>query len=65
MTVTAHASLQDDPAEFDSDDTEIDENLAKNLLQGFRNQAGMPGPASNLLNIMGSAESAEDEDVDR
>lgn len=47
-----------------SDDAEIDENLVKNLMQSMKNQAGMPGPASNLMSAMGSVENA-DEDIDK
>jgi len=38
----------------DSDDEgPIDVNLVKNLLESLQSQAGMPGPASNLLGAMG------------
>ncbi|KAL1844121.1 hypothetical protein VTJ49DRAFT_4973 [Mycothermus thermophilus] len=50
----------DDEDEEDEDGSEesdgsvdIDYNLAKNLLESFKNQAGMAGPASNLLGLMG------------
>ena len=34
-------------------------------MQSMRNQAGMAGPASNLMSALGSDENAEDEDVDK
>ncbi|KAI0475120.1 SGT1-domain-containing protein [Xylariaceae sp. FL0804] len=39
----------------DSEDEEvnIDYNLAKNLLESFKSQAGMAGPAGNILSMMG------------
>ena len=32
---------------------DIDYNLAKNLLESFKSQAGMAGPAGNILSLMG------------
>lgn len=32
---------------------DVDINLVKNLLDSFASQDGMPGPASNLLGLMG------------
>lgn len=39
------------------DDTEvnIDYNIAKNLLESFKSQAGLAGPTGNLLSLMGMA----------
>jgi hypothetical protein len=31
----------------------VDLNLAKNLLEAFKGQAGLPGPAGNLMRAMG------------
>ncbi|KAH6982798.1 SGT1 protein-domain-containing protein [Ilyonectria sp. MPI-CAGE-AT-0026] len=40
--------------EEDSDEeVDIDYNLAKNLLESFKSQAGMAGPTGNLLGMMG------------
>jgi hypothetical protein len=47
---SANESLED---ESDDDDVNIDFNLAKNLLESFKSQAGMAGPAGNLLGMMG------------
>ena len=43
------------PRESDADDedVEIDFNLAKNLLESFKSQGGMPGPTGNLMGLMG------------
>ena len=42
----------DDEMESD-EEVAIDYNLAKNLLESFKSQAGMAGPAGNLLSLMG------------
>ncbi|KAL2268151.1 hypothetical protein VTJ83DRAFT_2997 [Remersonia thermophila] len=45
---------EDEDGSEDSDGSvDIDYNLAKNLLESFKTQAGMAGPASNLLGLMG------------
>lgn len=38
---------------IDSEDLDIDFNLAKNLLESFKSQGGVSGPGSNLLGLMG------------
>ena len=42
-------------ADGDADDKamNININLAKNLLESFKSQGGMPGPGSNLMGLMG------------
>ncbi|KAK3346252.1 SGT1 protein-domain-containing protein [Lasiosphaeria hispida] len=53
--------------EEDGEAVDIDYNFAKNLLESFKSQAGMAGPAGNLLSLMGMSlprdegESDEDE----
>ncbi|QPG93838.1 hypothetical protein C2857_002970 [Epichloe festucae Fl1] len=37
----------------DDDVVNVDYHLAKNILESFKSQAGMAGPASNLLGMMG------------
>lgn len=37
----------------DDDEVDIDFNLAKNLLESFKSQGGMAGPAGNLMGLMG------------
>lgn len=39
--------------EDSEEDVDIDYNLAKNLLESFKSQAGMAGPTGNLLGMMG------------
>ncbi|KAI1814126.1 SGT1-domain-containing protein [Poronia punctata] len=39
--------------ESGDEDIDIDYNLAKNLLESFKSQGGMAGPAGNLLGLMG------------
>ncbi|KAI1760003.1 SGT1-domain-containing protein [Hypoxylon sp. FL1150] len=39
--------------ESSEDEVDIDYNLAKNLLESFKSQAGMAGPAGNILGMMG------------
>ncbi|KAK4156430.1 protein ecdysoneless [Chaetomidium leptoderma] len=59
------------PTESGEDDDEgsdeavdIDYNLAKNLLESFKSQAGMAGPAGNLLGLMGMTLPRDEEDSD-
>ncbi|KAI1193491.1 SGT1-domain-containing protein [Nemania serpens] len=44
---------QADEESGDEEEVDIDYNLAKNLLESFKSQAGLAGPASNLLGMMG------------
>lgn len=39
--------------EDDEKAVDVDYNLAKNLLESFKGQAGLPGPAGNILGMMG------------
>jgi hypothetical protein len=43
----------DDSDNDDDDEVDIDYNLAKNLLESFKSQGGMAGPAGNLMGLMG------------
>ncbi|KAG7284131.1 hypothetical protein NEMBOFW57_010492 [Staphylotrichum longicolle] len=59
------APKEDDEEEEGSDDAvDIDYNLAKNLLESFKSQAGMAGPAGNLLGLMGMSLPRDEEDSD-
>lgn len=49
---TAH-NQDEDSEESDDDGVDIDYNLAKNLLESFKGQAGLAGPAGNILGLMG------------
>ncbi|KAK1580264.1 SGT1 protein-domain-containing protein [Colletotrichum navitas] len=55
IAVTADHRATDDYDDDSGDDGEvdIDYNLAKNLLESFKGQVGMPGPAGNILGMMG------------
>ncbi len=53
-----------DADEDSDDDVDIDYNLAKNLLESFKSQAGMAGPAGNLLGLMGMSLPRDEEDAD-
>ncbi|KAK5625536.1 hypothetical protein RRF57_001252 [Xylaria bambusicola] len=39
--------------ESGDEEVDIDYNLAKNLLESFKSQAGLAGPAGNLMGMMG------------
>ncbi|EMR63271.1 putative aaa family atpase protein [Eutypa lata UCREL1] len=43
----------EDEGESGDEEIDIDYNLAKNLLESFKSQAGMAGPTSNILGMMG------------
>ncbi|KAK3305508.1 SGT1 protein-domain-containing protein, partial [Chaetomium strumarium] len=43
---------------------DIDYNLAKNLLESFKSQAGMAGPAGNLLGLMGVTLPRDEEETE-
>ncbi|KAK1724709.1 hypothetical protein CaCOL14_002336 [Colletotrichum acutatum] len=46
------------------DEVDIDYNLAKNLLESFKGQGGMPGPAGNILGMMGLQLPRDEDDND-
>ena len=56
--------------EIDEDDDDVDEvvdidmNLAKNLLESFKSQGGLPGPGGNLLSRLGIVLPRDEEDAD-
>ena len=52
-----------DPGDKD-DEVEVDYNLAKNLLESFGGQAGLPGPGGNLLASLGILLPRDEPDVD-
>jgi hypothetical protein len=58
-----YLSKQDWEDESDNDeDINIDFNLAKNLLESFKSQAGMAGPGGNLMGMMGMAMPRDEDD---
>ena len=56
---------RDEQAADDDGDGEldIDYNLARNLLESFKSQAGMAGPTGNLLGLMGFQLPRDEDDV--
>ncbi|KAG9501419.1 hypothetical protein J7337_007107 [Fusarium musae] len=48
--------------ENSDEEVDIDYNLAKNLLESFKSQAGMAGPTGNLLGMMGFQLPRDEED---
>ncbi|KXX78544.1 Protein ecdysoneless [Madurella mycetomatis] len=53
---------EEDSNESGDEEVDIDYNLAKNLLESFKSQAGMAGPAGNLLGLMGITLPRDEED---
>jgi len=47
------STTREDWEDESDEDVNIDFNLAKNLLESFKSQAGMAGPGGNLLGMMG------------
>ncbi|KAK3301494.1 SGT1 protein-domain-containing protein [Chaetomium fimeti] len=58
------SSKKKEEAEAESSDEaiDIDYNLAKNLLESFKSQAGMAGPAGNILGMMGMTLPRDEDD---
>ncbi|KAB5518748.1 SGT1 protein-domain-containing protein [Coniochaeta sp. 2T2.1] len=60
---------EEEEEESGDDEVDIDYNLAKNLLESFKGQAGLAGPAGNILSMMGIQlprdEGDEEEDDDK
>lgn len=50
-----------DPMEEDFTPVDVDVNLVKSFLDSFSSQEGLPGPASNLLGLMGIKLSRDDD----
>ncbi|KLU84573.1 hypothetical protein MAPG_03613 [Magnaporthiopsis poae ATCC 64411] len=46
----------------DDDEVDIDYNLAKNLLESFKGQAGVAGPAGNILSMLGMSLPRDEDD---
>ena len=51
-SVAGEASQEDEKTSEDKK-LDVDYNLAKNLLESFRSQAGVAGPSGNLMGLMG------------
>jgi hypothetical protein len=52
---TAEDVVEDDDSSDDGSENDTDINLARNLLESLKSQAGMSGPGSNLMGMMGMA----------
>ncbi|KAJ3499784.1 hypothetical protein NLG97_g46 [Lecanicillium saksenae] len=64
--VTKSSELQEKGGEEDTDEEiDIDYNLAKNLLESFKSQAGMAGPTGNLLGLMGFQLPRDEDDSEK
>ncbi|KAF9339721.1 hypothetical protein BGZ91_004942 [Linnemannia elongata] len=71
-TISADGEVGDELDELDDDDVEemdqemvdLDLNLAKNLLESFKSQGGLPGPGGNLLSRLGIVLPRDDDDED-
>lgn len=57
-----HRALHVDSESDEEGDVDVDFNLAKNLLESFRGQEGMSGPAGNILSMLGLALPRDNED---
>ncbi|KAF2085403.1 SGT1-domain-containing protein [Saccharata proteae CBS 121410] len=53
VTASGHQHNDDNNESADEDMLDDDYNLAKNMLEAFKGQAGAAGPAGNLLGMMG------------
>ena len=58
-----HIAKQDWQDESD-EEVNIDLNLAKNLLESFKSQAGMAGPGGNLMGLMGMQLPRDEDDTE-
>lgn len=53
MQGTSSINTMEDDIDEDFTPVDVDLNLVKSLLDSFSSQEGLPGPASNLLGLMG------------
>ena len=54
--------VADEGSDAEDEDLDIDYNLAKNLLESFKSQGGVPGPSGNLMGLMGMRMPRDEED---
>ena len=57
------SDLSDDDDDDDEGENDVDINLARNLLESFKSQAGMAGPGGNLMGMMGLGLPRDETDV--
>ncbi|KAI9699848.1 MAG: hypothetical protein M1820_007023 [Bogoriella megaspora] len=58
-------SVAEDSSDDDLADNDIDLNLAKNMMEAFKSQGGLSGPAGNMLSQMGIQLPRDDDDTKR
>ncbi|OAA73786.1 SGT1 domain containing protein [Cordyceps fumosorosea ARSEF 2679] len=51
--MAAETTEEENDDEDSDEEVDVDYNLAKNLLESFKSQGGMAGPAGNLIGLMG------------
>ncbi len=54
--------VADEGNDTENEDLNIDYNLAKNLLESFKSQGGVPGPGGNMMGLMGMHMPRDEED---
>ena len=60
----AFPEIEDSEAESEDDsELDIDFNLAKNMLESFKSQAGLSGPGGNLMGMMGMRLPRDEDDT--
>ncbi|KAL8289855.1 hypothetical protein RB597_001473 [Gaeumannomyces tritici] len=61
---SAGAQAGEDSDDGSDDEVDIDYNLAKNLLESFKGQVGVAGPAGNILSMLGMSLPRDEDDSD-
>ncbi|KAI9784420.1 MAG: hypothetical protein M1816_000844 [Peltula sp. TS41687] len=61
---SAKAGVNEADVNWIDEEVDIDFNLAKNLLESFKSQAGLPGPGGNLLGSLGLKLPRDEDDDD-
>ena len=54
--------VTEEGSDAENEELDIDYNLAKNLLESFKSQGGVPGPSGNLMGLMGMRLPRDEED---
>ncbi|KAI9738178.1 MAG: hypothetical protein M1834_008676 [Cirrosporium novae-zelandiae] len=62
--VVSERNLDEDEDESDEGEIDVDYNLAKNLLESFKSQAGTAGPGGNLIRMLGLRLPRDEQDDD-
>ncbi|EPE03671.1 sgt1-like protein [Ophiostoma piceae UAMH 11346] len=64
LTHSSMAAEVDSDSDDDDGEVDVDFNLAKNLLESFKGQEGMAGPAGNILSMLGMTLPRDNDDDD-